>query len=142
MIMQEGVKSGKGSWYSQYRGKYKWVDGGDAPNSAALGCPDDAQGVSFYDRKTLGTWFNVRAPNGKVSIEQQTDIGPHPRTGRKIDIAAAAAERFGYSPRNFPTDGIFTWWPVAAPTEVANLMPKRQAITYRDLRPQIKGTKT
>lgn len=127
-------ESGKGSWYSQFKGKYKWVDTGDAPNSAALGCPDDAQGVSFYNSKTLGKWFKVQTPNGKVSIEQQTDIGPSPRTGRKIDISAAAAERFGYSPKNFPTDKIFTWWPVDPPAEVADLMPKRQAIIYRDLR--------
>ena len=130
----EGQQSGKGSWYSQYRGKYRWVDEGDAPNSAALGCPDDAQGVSFYDKKTLGKWFMVKAPNGEVSLEQQTDIGPHPRTGRKIDISAAAAERFGYTPRNFPTDKIFTWWPVDPPEEVAGLTPKQQAVKYRDLR--------
>lgn len=127
-------QSGKGSWYSQYRGLYNWVDNGDAPGSAALGCPDDAQGVSFYSSKTLGRWFKVKAPNGEVSIEQQTDIGPHPRTGRKIDIAAAAAERFGYTPRNFPTDKTFTWWPTDPPAEVASLPAKQQAIKYRDLR--------
>lgn len=132
--VSEFLQTGKGSWYSQYKGQYKWVDTGDAPNSAALGCPDDAQGVSFYASHTLGEWFMVTAPNGKTSIEQQTDIGPHPRTGRKIDISAAAAERFGYSPKDFPTDSIFTWWPIDDPKVVANLMPKRQAIVYRDLR--------
>lgn len=128
------MPSGKGSWYSQYRGKYKWVDNGDAPGSAALGCPDDAQGVSFYNSKTLGKWFLVTAPNGKTSLEQQTDRGPHPRTGRKIDIAAVAAERFGYTPRNFPTDGTFKWEPTDPPKEVAKLMPKRQAIEYWNIR--------
>lgn len=108
--------SGKGSWFSQFHGgKYNWVDEGDEPNSNALGVPDSKQGISFYDRATLGKWFEVLAPNGHISIERQTDIGPHPRTGRKIDISAAAAERFGYSPRNFPTDSIFHWRPVDAP---------------------------
>lgn len=100
---------GKGSWYSQYKGKYTWVDEGDKPNSNALGVPDDQQGCAFYNQATLGKWFLVTAPNGQTLKLQQTDIGPHPRTGRMIDIAAVAAERFGYSPINFPTDGIFSW---------------------------------
>lgn len=126
--------SGKGSWYSQYRGKYVWIDNGDAPGSAALGVPDDAQGIALYDRSTLGSWFAVTAPNGVTSIEQQTDIGPHPNTGRLIDIAAAAAERFGYAPTNFPTDGRFTWRPVPPPSAVASLTPQQQAVKWRDLR--------
>lgn len=107
--------SGRGSWFSQYRGKYDWVDLGDKPNSNALGVPDDQQGIAFYNHSTLGKWFNVTAPNGVTLRLQQTDIGPHPRTGRLIDIAAVAAERFGYSPDNFPTDGIFTWTEATLP---------------------------
>lgn len=103
--------SGKGSWYSWYKGKYTWEDEGDKPNSNALGVPDDQQGCAFYDRKTLGKWFEVKAPNGVTLKLQQTDIGPHPNTGRKIDIAAVAAEKFGYSPTNFPTDQVFYWRP-------------------------------
>jgi hypothetical protein len=102
---------GKGSWYSQYKGKYTWTDTGDKPNSNALGVPDDQQGCAFYNQTTLGHWFLVTAPNGKTLKLQQTDIGPHPNTGRKIDIAAVAAEAFGYSPTNFPTDQIFSWKP-------------------------------
>lgn len=124
--------SGKGSWYSQFVGKFTWVDTGDAPGSAALGVPDDAQGVSFMDSSTLGKWFQVRAPNGVISLEQQTDIGPNPNTGRLIDISAAAAERFGYSPRNFPTDGIFSWQQVPAPASVAGLTPQQAALKIRD----------
>lgn len=100
---------GKGSWYSQFKGQYEWIDPGDEPNSNALGVPDHKQGFAMYDRKTLGTWRFVKAPNGVVLKVQQTDIGPHPNTGRKIDIAAVAAEHFGYSPKNFPTDSIFQW---------------------------------
>ena len=134
VVTEAWPRSGRGSWYSQYRGKYTWIDNGDAPGSAALGCPDEAQGVSFYDRSTLGSWFLVEAPNGVASLEQQTDIGPSPRTGRTIDISAAAAERFGYTPRNFPTDGIFRWRPAGVPVTVAHLSPKEQASAYYALR--------
>lgn len=106
------VHRGKGSWYSQYKGKYSWTDSEDKPGSSALGVRDDQQGIALYSRKTLGNWFHVIAPNGKMLKLQQTDVGPHPKTGRKIDIAAVAAERFGYSPKNFPTDEIFEWYPV------------------------------
>lgn len=101
--------SGKGSWYSQFEGQYRWVDTGDEPGSSALGVPDDQQGFAMYNKSTLGKWRDVRAPNGVILRLQQTDIGPHPNTGRKIDIAAVAAEHFGYSPKNFPTDSIFSW---------------------------------
>jgi hypothetical protein len=102
---------GKGSWFSQYEGKHKWVDKGDKPNSNALGVPDDMQGIALPSRKTLGKWFYVTAPNGMTLCLQQTDLGPAKWTGRKIDIAAVAAERFGYSPKNFPTDKPFKWRP-------------------------------
>ena len=107
-------KSGKGSWYAQYEGHYKWRDPGDAPGSSALGVPDNAQGVSFLDPARLGQWFEVEYPNGKRSIEQQTDIGPSAWTGKKIDISAAAADRAGYSPNNFPTGELIKWRPVRA----------------------------
>lgn len=133
------VQTSKGSWYSQYDGKYHWHDGEDKANSAALGVPDDAQGIARPQKfGTLGAWFMVRAPNGKVSIEQQTDHGPGASTGRTIDIAAVAGERFGYSPTNFPTDSIFTFWPVDPPAEVAGMSKQQQAIKYRDMRKDIK----
>jgi hypothetical protein len=123
----EAWQSGKGSWYSQFVGKYRWVDEGDEPGSAALGVPDDYQGIALYDHSTLGHWFEVEAPNGVKSIEQQTDIGPNPRTGRAIDISAVAAERFGYTPRNFPTDGAFRWRPAPVPLGLEGLPPTDQA---------------
>lgn len=130
----EWTGSGKGSWYSQYPkskgSQYGWVDTGDAPGSAAYIDPatgkpiaDEKQGFAFYNSGTLGQWADVKAPNGNVLTIQQTDVGPNPNTGRKIDIAAVAAERFGYSPSNFPTDGIFYWRPanqvMAAPKSIA-----------------------
>lgn len=126
--------SGRGSWYSQFEGKYRWVDSADDPDSNKLGVPDSAQGISFYDDSTLGCWFEVQAPNGVVSIEQQTDKGPSPHTGRKIDISAAAAERFGYTPKDFPTDAIFAWRRIDSPAAVSGLSPQAQAVRFRDLR--------
>jgi hypothetical protein len=126
----QAQKSGKGSWYSQYSGKYTWVDSGDQPGSNALGVPDSAQGCAFYNRSTLGDWFVVTAPNGKSLLMPQTDIGPNPSTGRKIDISSHMAEAFGYTPRNFPTDSIFTWVPAAPPPGLEGLSPKQQAIRW------------
>lgn len=122
--------SGKGSWYSQYNGKYFWHDYGDKANSNALGVPDYAQGVSFLDKSRLGEWFEVKAPNGTVLTVQQTDIGPAAWTGKLIDISAAAAERFGYSPNNFPTGSVWYWHPIADPAVVVGLTPRQQAVKY------------
>lgn len=129
-------QSGKGSWYSQFSGKYEWEDKADKPNSAKLGVTDDLQGISFYDWSTGGEWFEVEAPNGVRSIEQQTDLGPNPRTGKKIDISAAAAERFGYTPRNFPTGEVFRWRRISDPPSVASLPKKEQARMYAAMRGQ------
>src|SRR5262249_36978810 len=126
-------ESGRGSWYSQYSGNYTWVDPGDKAGSSALGVPDSAQGCAFYNRSTLGDWFVVTAPNGRSLRMPQTDIGPHPNTGRKIDISAHMAEAFGYTPRNFPTDGIFKWVPAAPPVGLEDLTPKQQAIRWAQL---------
>jgi peptidoglycan hydrolase-like protein with peptidoglycan-binding domain len=129
--------SGKGSWYSQYEGRYDWNDPGDKAGSNALRVPDDAQGISFFNSGTLGRWFEVQYPNGKKFIEQQTDIGPAPWTGKKIDISAAAAERAGYSPDNFPTGAIIKWRGVDPPDAVKNMASREAAVKYRDARKMI-----
>lgn len=129
--------SGKCSWYSQYVGKYTWIDSGDQPNSNALGVPDYCQGVAFYNQATLGDWFEIQYPNGFISIEQQTDIGPNPNTGRKIDISAVAAERAGYSPTTFPTDSICHWRAIPTPALVASFTKPNQAIAYAKMRSQV-----
>jgi len=126
----QAQNSGRGSWYSQYSGKYNWADSGDAPGSNALGVPDSAQGCAFYNHSTLGDWFVVTAPNGKSLLMPQTDIGPNPSTGRKIDISSHMAEAFGYTPRNFPTDSIFTWVPAAPPPGLDGLSPKQPAMQW------------
>jgi hypothetical protein len=127
-------QSGRGSWYAQYEGRYKWRDPGDKPGSAALGVPDSAQGVSFLNNDTLGKWFEIEYPNGHRSIEQQTDIGPSRWTGKKIDISAAAAERAGYSPNNFPTGAVIKWRQIDPPDSIKSLPPRLAAVKYRDER--------
>jgi hypothetical protein len=117
---EEGGTSTKGSWYSQHQGQYSWVDTADKPGSNALGVPDSQQGIALPSRRTLGQWFYVTAPNGHTYLVQQTDVGPGRGTGRGIDISAAAAERMGYTPKNFPTNGIFTYRPAAAPGNKLN----------------------
>jgi hypothetical protein len=93
-----------GSWYSQHQGQYSWVDTGDRPGSNALGVPDSEQGIALPQRETLGQYYDVEFPNGQLRRLRHTDVGPAARTGRGIDIAAAAAEDAGYTPHNFPTD--------------------------------------
>jgi hypothetical protein len=124
------LSSGRGSWYSQYRGRHSWVDQGDEPGSNALGVPDDRQGIALKSRATLGEWFEVTAPNGKTLLLQHTDIGPGDITLRDIDISARAAEAFGYSPGDFPTDKIFSWRPSPPPFGLADLNPREQARRY------------
>jgi hypothetical protein len=52
----------------------------------------------------LDGYWRVTAPNGRVAILRQTDIGPAPWTGRKVDITYSALGEFGYNESNFPTD--------------------------------------
>jgi hypothetical protein len=100
----------KGSWFSQFQGKeHSWVDRGDKAGSNVLGVPDSQQGIALPSRKSVGEWFKVRTPDGREFVTQQTDVGPHPRTGKGIDISSALADKMGYSPKNFPTGGLFSY---------------------------------
>jgi len=96
-----------GSVYGNYQGVHDWRDGLDNNAPALKGATNDVPGIALPDRATLGHWYYVLAPNGQAQILQQTDIGPAARTKRGIDVNAAAAEKFGYSPNDFPTDRPF-----------------------------------
>jgi len=87
-------------------GKTSWFGGpNDRENTGtALGLPDTVRGLAVYNQSTLGGYWRVRWPNGRVSIERQVDIGPAPWTGRKIDFTSAAIRANGYTEQNFPTD--------------------------------------
>jgi hypothetical protein len=105
---------GKGSWYSQLP-QHGWIDREDKPGSNALGVPDEKQGIALPSRATLGQWFDVTFPDGQTQRLQQTDVGPAKWTGKGIDISAAAAHGAGYTPKDFPTGGQFTWSPADGP---------------------------
>lgn len=87
-------------------GKTSWFGGpNDGENTGtALGLPDTVRGLAVYNRSTLGGYWRVHWPNGRVTVERQVDIGPAPWTNRKIDFTSAAIRAAGYSEKNFPTD--------------------------------------
>ncbi|MDX2201756.1 MAG: hypothetical protein NW223_03330 [Hyphomicrobiaceae bacterium] len=119
-----GIQSGRMSWFGQYGWgrhndglhRHVWRDSGDNGINAS-GLPQTVPGIALMDRRTLGHWFEVEI-NGRVFLVRQVDIGPHPRTGRKIDINAPLCDMAGYTPRNFPTDRVIRWRHVASPQQM------------------------
>jgi hypothetical protein len=93
------------------RGKVSWFGG---PNdhstgpTTASGSPIARGGIAIYNYRTLGGWWRVRFPNGRVGIFQQTDIGPAPYTGRVLDVAYSSLKTAGYTEANFPTNSEVT----------------------------------
>lgn len=59
--------------------------------------------------KPKGQMYEVTTPDGRTFNLPHIDTGPHPRTGRGIDITGAAASQMGYTSKNFPTDGGFSY---------------------------------
>lgn len=92
-------------------GKVSWFGGkNDAEtgvNKTASGAPTSVPGIAIYNRATLGGYWKVTAANGRSAILKQTDLGPAPFTGRKIDVTYSALGRLGYNEGNFPTDSTF-----------------------------------
>lgn len=125
-----GVRSGRMSWFGQYGyGRYNdglhrhvWHDSGDNGLNAS-GLPQTVPGIALMDRRTLGHWFEVEL-NGRVFLVRQVDVGPHPRTGRLIDINAPLSDMAGFSPRNFPTDRIAKWRYVGSPQQMLAMRQK------------------
>lgn len=119
-----GIQSGRMSWFGQYGyGRYSdglhrhvWRDSGDNGLNAS-GLAQMVPGIALMERRTLGHWFEVEL-NGRVFLVRQVDIGPHPRTGRKIDINAPLSDMAGYTPRNFPTDRVIRWRHVGSPQQM------------------------
>jgi hypothetical protein len=93
--------TGKGSWFG---GPGDSSDSGHTANGETTKTP----GIAVYNHGTLGGYWRVRAPNGKVAVLKQTDIGPAPWTGRKIDVTYSALNKFGFNEGNFPTDSQFS----------------------------------
>jgi hypothetical protein len=90
-------------------GKVSWFGGPNdlsAGGTPASGIPITHPGVAVYSRHTLGGWWRVTFANGRTVALQQTDIGPHPQTGRVLDVTYSALGLAGYTEHNFPTDSI------------------------------------
>src|SRR6185437_8366522 len=92
-------------------GKVSWFGGpGDSTDSGrtALGLTTATPGIAVYNRATLGGYWRVTDTKaGRSAVLRQTDLGPAPFTGRKIDVTYSALNRFGYGEHNFPTDSTF-----------------------------------
>ncbi|MGI8847273.1 MAG: hypothetical protein ACR2GX_03265 [Candidatus Dormibacteria bacterium] len=113
-VKQIDQKVGGGSYMSlsgpgqRLDGKTSWFGGpGDPSDSGqtASGIPESVPGIAVYNHATLRGYWLVQFPNGKKLVLQQTDIGPAPWTGRKVDIIYSALPKAGYTESNFPTDG-------------------------------------
>jgi cell wall-associated NlpC family hydrolase len=92
-------------------GKVSWFGGPNdretGVNKTASGAPTSVPGIAVYNRATLGGYWKVTAANGKSAILKQTDLGPAPFTGRKIDVTYSALGKLGYKESDFPTDSTF-----------------------------------
>lgn len=135
----------RGSWYGQ-NPQAGWRDPGDRPGSNKLGVSEGAQGIATPGNVGLGDYYNWWRPGqipgrGMPELARKTDVGPAAWTGRGVDISAAAADRAGYTPRNFPTDQRFAYAPVSAMGSPPGLpesqerLPGRAEVTeptYRD----------
>jgi hypothetical protein len=100
-------KTVKGSWFGSGPG---WNDPSEpAGRKTASGQSNQIPGIALPDRSGLGKTFEVTTPDGRKFMLPQTDVGPHPRTGRGIDITSSAATQMGYNAKTFPTDKGFSY---------------------------------
>lgn len=88
---------GKTSWYGGPR------DSGDNDRPALPGATNKNPGIAVYNRQTLGGWWRVVFPNGRSLVLQQTDLGPAPWTGKKVDVNYTAVRKAGYTEGSYPT---------------------------------------
>lgn len=88
-------------------GKISWFGGPGDPTSGpttASGLPVAVPGIAIYDPGTLGNFWLLKGPGSFLAIVEQTDLGPAPWTGRKIDYTYTLVKLAGYTTSNFPTD--------------------------------------
>lgn len=91
-------------------GKVSWFGGPHDPTDSghtASGGTTAEPGIAVYNRATLGGYWRVTGANGRTAVLKQTDLGPAPWTGRKIDVTYSALGKLGYNEGNFPTDSQF-----------------------------------
>jgi hypothetical protein len=85
-------------------GKISWFGG----QQTASGVGTNVPGIATYNQATLGGWWMLKMPNGRVVMLKQTDLGPAPWTGRTFDFSTGALAQTGYTQSNFPTDASVT----------------------------------
>jgi len=106
-----GGKTVKGSYFGSAPG---WPADPSEPASrpTAGGFKNTIPGIALpadkYGKPT-GQMYTVTGPDGRTMQLPHIDSGPHRRTGRGIDITAAGAAAMGYTSKNFPTDGGFSY---------------------------------
>ncbi len=88
--------SGASSWYGGPR------DSQDNDRPALAGASNREPGIAVYNRGTLGGYWRVKFPNGRSLTVRQTDIGPAPWTGKKVDVNYTAVKAAGYTEGNYP----------------------------------------
>lgn len=88
---------GRTSWYGGPR------DSQDNDRPALPGASNKNPGIAVYNRRTLGGWWRVVFPNGRSLVLQQTDLGPAPWTGKKVDVNYTAVKAAGYTEGSYPT---------------------------------------
>jgi cell wall-associated NlpC family hydrolase len=101
--------AGGGAGQPSISGRISWFGGPDDPSAGgtpASGIPISHPGIAVYNTHTLGGYWLVKMPNGRQAVLQQTDLGPAPWTGRKIDFTYSALPELGYTEQNFPTDAL------------------------------------
>jgi murein DD-endopeptidase MepM/ murein hydrolase activator NlpD len=94
---------------NELSGKVSWFGGPNDPSSGpttASGASVKEPGIAVYDKSTLGGYWRVTAPNGRTAVLKQTDLGPAPWTGRKVDVTYSALGQLGYNEHDFPTDSV------------------------------------
>jgi hypothetical protein len=85
-----GWSSGKSSWFTDR----STASGISAANRVGIATMEGDKG-----RGGLGEMYEVHDPKtGKTFHWPKIDVGPHPRTGRKIDLSGPAAKELGHDP--------------------------------------------
>ena len=92
------VINGKASWFG---GPHDPSDSGHTASGGTTAEP----GIAIYNPGTLGGYWRVHLPNGRTAVLKQTDIGPAPWTGKKVDFTYSALKALGYTEKDFPTGG-------------------------------------
>lgn len=69
---------------------------GEGAGTTATGVSSALPGIALYRHDTLGRHFCVSLRHGRLAaVLRQTDFGPDPATGRRIDVTGAGVQKLG-----------------------------------------------